>query len=540
MLDLLAAQRSAQAKLTFAGQRVSKPALPPNPSLHLWYGPPRTPRLALAHRHELAGILAPPLVESPPLPAPPLDDKICAGLKAPVKRDILTLAMRSTAPGQLRLDLDDPNAHQGRDPAFSWNKAEPVHRWVPWIAGYSAGFVRSVIGEHAERIGPGCIVLDPFAGVGTTLVEALAAGLPAVGFEINPYAALVCRAKLRAFATDPDEFEACIHRFEERCSAEANAYYPEQRPEAFRSRIPFFSPPVERKVTVVLKAIRTDVPPGLRDLFLAALGAVMVSFSNYTYEPSLGTRPGAGKPLVKDAPVADIVATKLHEMHEDILWLHRHASSRAKLWWCVEDASFFDRAPQTLPDGSAALVVTSPPYLNNYHYVRNTRPQMYWLGLVSSTSHTRRLSQQNYGAFWQVVRSGPQIDLEFDNPELSELIRTLRSTNAERGPYGGPGWANYVARYFNDTRRFLDLLSRLLARGGTAVIVVGNSIIQGISIDVPRYLAQIAEGCGLLHDRSDVVRAKRVGSSIVGSSVRRDDGRLDGSLSEVAVVLRRP
>ena len=40
--------------------------------------------------------------------------------------------------------------------------------------------------------------MDPFAGVGTTLVEANRLGLDSVGFEINPFAALVCRVKLGA------------------------------------------------------------------------------------------------------------------------------------------------------------------------------------------------------------------------------------------------------------------------------------------------------------------------------------------------------
>ncbi|MBM4086325.1 MAG: hypothetical protein FJ272_16190, partial [Planctomycetes bacterium] len=32
-----------------------------------------------------------------------------------------------------------------RDPAFMDNKTLPVHRWVPWIAGFSAGFVDDVL-----------------------------------------------------------------------------------------------------------------------------------------------------------------------------------------------------------------------------------------------------------------------------------------------------------------------------------------------------------------------------------------------------------
>lgn len=42
------------------------------------------------------------------------------------------------------------------------------------------------------------MVLDPFAGVGTSRVEANRLGLDSIGFEISPFAALVCRVKLEA------------------------------------------------------------------------------------------------------------------------------------------------------------------------------------------------------------------------------------------------------------------------------------------------------------------------------------------------------
>lgn len=75
-----------------------------------------------------------------------------------------------------------------RDSAFTDNKTLPIHRWVPWIAGFSAGFVDSVL-ESFLRHGAGGtrpLVLDPFAGVGATLVQAVLRGHDAIGFEINP------------------------------------------------------------------------------------------------------------------------------------------------------------------------------------------------------------------------------------------------------------------------------------------------------------------------------------------------------------------
>ena len=87
------------------------------------------------------------------------------------------------------------------DPSFAVNKTLPIHRWVPWIAGFSSSFVREVLDAFLKDKGT---VLDPFSGVGTTLVEAVLCGHSVIGFEINPYAALACRAKVNAWAQGPN------------------------------------------------------------------------------------------------------------------------------------------------------------------------------------------------------------------------------------------------------------------------------------------------------------------------------------------------
>jgi hypothetical protein len=92
-----------------------------------------------------------------------------------------------------------------RDPAFTSNRVYPLHRWVPWIAGFSAEFVDDCLREYLrpnER--KEVWVLDPFAGVGTTLVQSFLRGYNVVGFEINPYAALASRLKLKALDVPVD------------------------------------------------------------------------------------------------------------------------------------------------------------------------------------------------------------------------------------------------------------------------------------------------------------------------------------------------
>ncbi len=386
------------------------------------------------------------------------------------------------------------------DPAFAANKSLPVHRWVPWIAGFSSDFVASALAKHLN--GPGT-VLDPFAGVGTTLVEAVRRGHNAVGFEINPYAALAAGVKATAHQVDVDALREEIVRFRVFYqTATTTDYVPRSTyPRGFKTRAAFYSPTVLRKVLIVWDFVATIQDSRIRDLFRLAFAATMVRYSNYSYEPSLGRRASAGKGDVADFPVGETIQARLSEMAEDVAGfkaaLPTVAAGSHPTVRVVGD-SFFRYADYLSPD-SVDLLITSPPYLNNYHYVRNTRPQLYWLGYARQPGDLRGLEEANFGKYWQTVREGAPVTLNFDLPgtDLADRLDALRASNPGKGIYGGAGWANYAASYFNDCHRFALGIKYALRPDGTALIVVGNSILQGITIPTDRYLGQIAESVGL-------------------------------------------
>jgi len=424
-----------------------------------------------------------------------------------------------------------------RDPAFADNKSLPVHRWVPWIAGYSAAFVDGAMATYLPKRKTAC-VLDPFCGVGTTLLQALWRGHTAIGFEINPYPALAARAKLDAPTIDLDMFDATLGTLQKLSETWKTAEPPGGiTPPPLKSRLPFFSPAVEKQVLHVLHFIQTLTSPVIADLYRTAFGAVMVSFSNYSYEPSLGSRPAAGKPLIVEADVAHVLLTKLRHMRADLVWLKEETQGKCLGTGRVINADFFSEHGQ-LETGSVHLMVTSPPYMNNYHYVRNTRPQLYWLNFIASPGEQKYLEIHNFGQYWQTVRDAGPVPLAFDYPGLAKTLEQLRSTRIEQGAYGGPGWANYVATYFNDCCRFMVTLKRVLARGGVGVVVIGNSIIQGIDIRTEHLLGEIGIMQGLTLEGVYCIRDKRVGASITQSSVRQGT-RTQAVLSEFAVVVRK-
>ncbi len=424
-----------------------------------------------------------------------------------------------------------------RDPAFTANREAPVHRWVPWIAGFSRQFVQDALARHLQAPG---VVLDPFAGVGTTLLEADLAGHAAIGFEINPYAAFAARAKLAAHRLEPARLRTAAAAFEafmaeSRRSGRAPSASP---PAAFRTRAPFYSPAVERKVLLAFDFMETLEAP-VAALFRLAFAATMVGYSNYSYEPSLGRKASVGRPEVEDDDVAGAIAAKVRQMADDVAWYREDRANPERDDGRVLEESFFD-GYAALDEASVDLLITSPPYLNNYHYNRNTRPHLYWLGFCATPGDTKHLEELNFGTYWQNARYEARIDLDpaIDDAEIRAALDEVRRRNPDKGVYGGNGWANYAARYFNDCARFAGGAARCLRPGATALVVIGNSILQGVPIPTDRFLAAIAAPRGFAVAGIHVPRETRVGSSIVESSVRAGKAA-GGALYEAVVELRR-
>ncbi len=424
------------------------------------------------------------------------------------------------------------------DPAFASNKTLPIHRWVPWIAGFSCGFVRDALERYLSRKGT---VLDPFAGVGTTLVEALLLGHRAIGFEINPYAALACYAKTSAYRITVARFYDEVSRFQTFYDEKIRSGYTPHTtpPKGFRTRSEFYSPQVLRKVLIVQDFIDTIQDSSLRDLFRLTFASTMVRYSNYSYEPSLGRRVSAGKEEILDFPVAQTILDRLVTIAEDIKWFQAHLPNGEADAHIIND-SFFNYQGYLAPQ-SVDLIITSPPYLNNYHYSRNTRPQIYWLGYAERPQDMRSLEESNFGKYWQTVREQECLELDFSLPgtDLAERLQTLRKLNPDRGIYGGNGWANYAASYFNDCHRFVTGVNEVLKPGGTALVVIGNSILHGVLIPTDQYLAKIAESVGLELVGIDIPRATRVGNSIIQSGVRVAKAQDSHQLYEAVAVLRK-
>jgi DNA modification methylase len=425
------------------------------------------------------------------------------------------------------------------DPAFASNKTQPIHRWVPWIAGFSKEFVNDSIKRYIEGTGT---ILDPFAGVGTTLVESHITGNDSIGFEINPYAFFACKTKINSLQINEGKFNEEIERFSAFYQKNLNSKYKVRSkvPEGFKTKIDFYSPKVLHKVLILMDFIETIEDQTIADLFKLAFTSTMVKYSNYSYEPSLGTRRGSGKTDIEDYDVSAVTIQKLLEFLKDIAWIKKTVSNQRIPTSRIINDSFFNYKDH-LSKKTVDLIITSPPYLNNYHYNRNTRPQIFWLGFANGPADLKPLEENNFGNFWQTVRGREKIDpiFEVSDIDLIEKVEQIRKINPEKGVYGGSGWANYAMSYFNDCYKFSKGIDYTLKKGGTALVVIGNSILQGVTIPTDEYFAKIAETVGLETVKIHIPRSKRIGNSIIQSNVRITKPTKGHQLYEAIVELRK-
>src|SRR5215468_6246924 len=72
----------------------------------------------------------------------------------------------------------------------------PFHGYPARLHPATARVLVELVAQGAGRGAmPGAPLVDPFCGSGTVLVEARAAGVPAIGVDLNPLAVLIARAK---------------------------------------------------------------------------------------------------------------------------------------------------------------------------------------------------------------------------------------------------------------------------------------------------------------------------------------------------------
>jgi hypothetical protein len=238
------------------------------------------------------------------------------------------------------------------------------------------------------------------------------------------------------------------------------------------------------------------------------------------------------QPTKTKAKVVDPYAAyerKVIEMYSDMKIMQKRIKVRRPAQVFHEDA----REITSIEPCWGDLVITSPPYANNYDYADATRLEMTFWGDIGGWSdlqtnvrkHLIRACTQHVGGLDKTISDVLQ------NPQLttikSELNATFQTLKDERLLHGGK--KNYhlmIAAYFADLAAVFHSLRRVMADGSKMCFVIGDSAPYGIYVPVDRWLGELAVEAGFRDYHFEKLRDRNVKWKNRKHNVPLKEGRL--------------
>jgi hypothetical protein len=397
---------------------------------------------------------------------------------------------------------------------FKAGLASHVHRWFRLTPSFGPDLVREMISELQCKKDE--VILDPFSGASTTLIESRLEGYDCYGFEINPFLYWVGKASIN-WDVDVEVLKRnkldIIHQFNEQKKyinfdnlSEFNLHIP-----PIHNPLRWWRKDVITELLILKRAIHErSSNEHIKDFFLLCLAGVLV--------PDL-TNVTLGKLqlhfIVRDDHDIKVLPTFLNHlegMTEDL--------SNIKALSLNSESKIFHTNSVTLEGVSGvkpiSCVITSPPYPNRYSYVWNTRPHLYFLDFFTSPKEASALDKETIGGTWGTATSilgKGKIDPAFEALK-GKAWKVVESIRAEDNLM-----ANYVMKYFNLLAEQIKAMDSLPQKNLRCAYVVGNSRIKNCYIETDVILGEIFEGLGYRLKSIDRIRKRNSGKDLYESIV---------------------
>ena len=370
---------------------------------------------------------------------------------------------------------------------FADNMKLPIHRWYRYTAGFSGPWVRELIeSENGQN------VLDPFGGSGTVMLEGEYAGINSIGIEAHPYVYRIAKAKL-SWQIDPQDFKESAKQLLEK--AKSKKIEKKEYPKLIEKCYPI-------EILEKLEALKEAWFESTNETVLKELNWFVITAILRRTSP-VGTaqwqyiQPSKTKGKVID--VFHAFEAKVYEMAQDMQNMQRRYPNATKSEILMEDA----RNMPSVPDNWADLVITSPPYANNYDYADATRLEMtFWGDIEGWGDLQEKVRKFLVTACTQHVTSLKDKANEIlESPlltpirkEITDVFNELAETRLTRG--GKKNYHLMVIAYFKDLAEVFHELRRVTKDGCKVCFVVGDSAPYGVYVPVDKWLGELAVYAG--------------------------------------------
>lgn len=328
------------------------------------------------------------------------------------------------------------------------------------------------------------LVLDPFCGSGTTLVESLLTSNNCVGLDVDPLALMI--SKVKTTIIDSQE----LLKTKDNLIKELNI----PREEVFRPKLHTLEHWFNEKAIKDLGLLRNliDEYKDNKDIY----DFLMVTFSSIIRKVSnaddQSQKTYVSHTNIKNPPLVIPTFIKRLEMYIDRLILfsnsvnkNNHASILKK------DARDFNLTWEDYNLNEIDLGVTSPPYIKAVDYIYNQMAEYFWIGDIFNleTQKKQNVYKKKYVGTKQVKaevyrKKLPKTRID----KIDDLVFKISEKDTKH--------AYIVAKFFVDMEKNFEAVYSLLKEDSHYIMVIGNNSVNGYYVPSHEFLIECAKKAG--------------------------------------------
>ncbi|MBZ5950287.1 DNA methyltransferase [Leuconostoc gasicomitatum] len=339
------------------------------------------------------------------------------------------------------------------------------------------------------------IILDPFVGSGTTLVEAIANGNNAFGVDIDPLSSLI--SKVKSTPLNPKIFLTISDWIMTNKEIRKPIFIPETD-----NLEHWFTDEAIIKLSK-LRTLIDEIPmtfknePQINDYyeaFIIAFSGIIRRVSNADNQ-SQKTYVSGTKPK-KPAEVFSLFEKQLKVFLKgyeefNLVW---DGKSKATVLNSDGDSNFVPLISEKVD-----LIITSPPYIKSIDYVYNQMVELFWVGdLFSMDTQVKQNEKRKLYTGTTLVPKKAFSDFFSKKRSLSIPLMDNIIKDVLKDEKNGEKHAFIVYKYFEFMDQHFEYSNMAMNKGAHYVMAVGNSTVSNVKVQTSDILIEIAKNHGLI------------------------------------------
>lgn len=411
---------------------------------------------------------------------------------------------------------------KARSGTFTDNMKLPIHRWFRYSAGFSADWVSEEIRRYEEESRKKAIILDPFVGSGTTAFAACSSGNSSYGFDGHPFVARIAQAKNLWHLDEMKYLEACQAVIGKAKKSKAITNRHDENTLLGKCYDLDALTNLD-KLRFAYESLHSDDDP-IWELVRLNITSILRACSKAGTAQWQYVLPNKSKSKVLNA--FDAFLGKAELMASDMKCVKKSG-------WCNTAHIFNQDVRVTIDSPKCNLLITSPPYPNNYDYADATRLEMMFWGEIDGWGDLKTAIRPTIMRSCSQHSAGDKIILDeilqepLLAPIIKELIPVTRELEEVRLTKGGKKtYHTMVAAYFFDLAKIWVNTRKVMSKDSRVCFVIGDSAPYGVYVPAERWLGELAIAAGFKSYEFEKLRDRNIKWKNRKHTVPLHEGRL--------------